>query len=350
MYPVPINDQPAKEDLLNIQRYALALRDMILHPGLRPPLTLGIFGSWGSGKTTLMEMLRKALQREGVATVWFDAWRYDQEDALWAAFLQSILNQIGKDLPLLSKPSYYINLFFHRIDAPAAAWIIAKAVFRTLLSFIPIILAWPIIQRIWGGIYTVIAALAGGLLTFALAWWAAVKPLLQAVRKNMTIDFSGFWKKSEYKDHLAFLDNFREEFSGVVDSLPLKNQIRLVVFIDDLDRCSTDNIVQVLDAIKLFLDIPGCFFVAGMDERAVLEAVENKYEKAPPRNTASIWKRSSSCAFSCRSTHRMKSRITSAGCRTSSRTNAASRCSPPGWAAIHARSNAPSTCLLSPAI
>lgn len=68
---------------------------MILHPDIRPPITVGIFGNWGTGKTTLMGMLRKDLQKEGVATVWFEAWRYNQEDALWAAFLQSVLNQVG---------------------------------------------------------------------------------------------------------------------------------------------------------------------------------------------------------------------------------------------------------------
>lgn len=98
------------------------------------------------------------------------------------------------------------------------------------MAITPVILAWPFIQSIRGGV------LAGGLLTITLAWWAAYKPLLEAVRKKLTLDFSGFWKKSEYKAHIAFLDKFRDEFGKVVSSLPANNQVRLVAFIDDLDR------------------------------------------------------------------------------------------------------------------
>ena len=57
-----------------------------------------------------------------------------------------------------------------------------------------------------------------------------------------------------------------------------------MVFIDDLDRCLPDQTVQVLEAIKLFVDKHGCIFVIGVDTGIVQNAVKRYYaDKKPDR-------------------------------------------------------------------
>jgi hypothetical protein len=104
-----LSDQPADEDQLNFAPYAQTLAEVIADGSTQTPLTIGVFGSWGSGKTSLMAMIKRrldALRREGrrsgqeVAcphlTVWFNAWLYGQEQALWRALILHVLAEVRR--------------------------------------------------------------------------------------------------------------------------------------------------------------------------------------------------------------------------------------------------------------
>jgi hypothetical protein len=273
-----LDDRPAEKDALNFTPYCLALKELITNPHTHPPLAVGIFGRWGTGKTTFMSLLRNDLRQEGLATVWFNAWQYNQEDELWAAFLQSLLNQIGEDLPLLEKIEFYLRLFTYRIDWQTAIKLVAQTLFRILVVITPLILVWPLVQRWWSGPYQVVLKLAGGAVAAGAGWWGAMKPMIAAVRKDVKMDFRAAWKTSDYQQHIAFLDKFRAHFTDIVKSLPSINNAHLTVFIDDLDRCAPDRALQVLDAVKLFVDVPGCFFILGLDDVLIQKAIQEKYK------------------------------------------------------------------------
>lgn len=276
--PLTIDDRPAEKDALHFTPACQAFKELITDPQTRTPLVIGIFGRWGTGKTTFMTLLRNELRSKKLATVWFNAWQYSQEDELWAAFLQSLLNQAGEDLPPWEKAGFYLRLFINRTDWKVALKLAAQTLFRILVVIIPLVLAWPIVQRWWSGVYQVVLKLAGGVVVVAAGWWGAIKPLIEAVHKDVKMDFSAARKSSDYEEHIAFLDKFREHFKDIVDSLPSKNNARLAVFIDDLDRCAPDRALQVLDAVKLFVDVPGCFFILGLDDILIQKAVQEKYK------------------------------------------------------------------------
>src|SRR5215212_4994385 len=94
-----ITDEPAKEDALDFQSYSPNLANIIR--GTTPQFAVGIFGKWGTGKTTLMRMIEKELNRdnEKILTVWFDAWRYEREKNLAVIpFLRQVRVALEKDL------------------------------------------------------------------------------------------------------------------------------------------------------------------------------------------------------------------------------------------------------------
>ncbi|MCP4696021.1 MAG: hypothetical protein GY862_04110 [Gammaproteobacteria bacterium] len=90
---IPIlSDLPSQTDALDFSVYAELLAN-IIQKAEQLPLTVGIFGDWGSGKTTLMQMIQGKLQG-GTKTLWFNAWRYDNKEYLSKAFLKTIHDQI----------------------------------------------------------------------------------------------------------------------------------------------------------------------------------------------------------------------------------------------------------------
>ena len=97
--PAVLPDIPTVEDKLNFGPYARTLLDIILNPDTETPLTIGIFGSWGSGKTSLMKMIEAGLKsasrdaQDGRQTfpVWFNAWLYSKEETLWRALVMQVL-------------------------------------------------------------------------------------------------------------------------------------------------------------------------------------------------------------------------------------------------------------------
>jgi len=102
---------------------------------------------------------------------------------------------------------------------------------------------------------------------------------------GIQVDPSKFQEVSPIKSHTAFFDHFDESFERLlalwVHGKPEKEideqRGALVIFIDDLDRCLPDKAVQVLEAIKLFVDKKGCIFVIGADTGIVQDAVKKYY-------------------------------------------------------------------------
>ena len=92
-----LDDNPGGEDLLGFGRVADILY-RVIRDIPKPPFTIGVFGEWGCGKTTLMEMVRDRLGQDGAKTVWFNAWKYDGKEFVWNALLQAIFFTMREDL------------------------------------------------------------------------------------------------------------------------------------------------------------------------------------------------------------------------------------------------------------
>jgi hypothetical protein len=208
-------DSPTTEDGLGFDDYANILLDLIGNFDARSPLTIGIHGRWGSGKTSLMRMLKKRFEYdEGVKTVWFNAWAYGRDEPIGLALLQQILIEFQKEDGLKEKG-------------------------KTLL----------------GNIIK--------LGTDAL------------LRKTTTITLVE--AKELFENSIGIKSTLRDDFETVIDEC-LEDGGRLVVFIDDLDRCLPEKTIEILEVIKLFLDVPKCIFVIGVEKEVIERGLEVRYK------------------------------------------------------------------------
>src|SRR6266540_5387504 len=86
-----LDDLPTDYDALDFKPYVETLADVCKTAST--PLTIGVFGTWGSGKTSLMRMVRRKLPKS-YTVAWFDAWKYDKEETLWRTFLLTVLSAV----------------------------------------------------------------------------------------------------------------------------------------------------------------------------------------------------------------------------------------------------------------
>jgi predicted KAP-like P-loop ATPase len=100
-------DLPTGDDNLGFEPYVQALAEFLLNPSTHGPLTVSVEGEWGSGKSSFMLQLQHRLaniadapgplrQLRTPLTIWFNAWRHDEDEALWAAFASEFTSRIAQ--------------------------------------------------------------------------------------------------------------------------------------------------------------------------------------------------------------------------------------------------------------
>ncbi|HLF27884.1 MAG TPA: SUMF1/EgtB/PvdO family nonheme iron enzyme [Anaerolineae bacterium] len=262
--PKVFHDSPLRDSdecYFHFDEFAVTLARLIAAKETRTPLTIGVSGPWGSGKTTLLRRTRKMLDatialadaQKAVQlafandqdnpqqlfrvcrTVWFDAWKYANEDQLLVALIRVILAEMMKG-----------NL--------------GDKFWRKVLD--------PQHPR-----YNVLAAFLG---FFKVKVGGA----------EIGFDIEKYKSETPFAQNTAFYDFFEDAFEGLLarwvhgagdaDRID-ETRGALVVFIDDLDRCLPAKMVQVLEAIKLFMDKEGCVFVLGADASVIRDAVASHY-------------------------------------------------------------------------
>jgi len=130
--PAGLTDAPAEKDSLGFEYYVKAIKQFLVSPHTKAPLTLSIEGPWGSGKSSFMMQLRNEIAPEMVGApsrgqkrarspdsppiVEFNPWRHDKQEALWAAFALSFVEQISMQCSFWKRASGGIRLFVSRFD------------------------------------------------------------------------------------------------------------------------------------------------------------------------------------------------------------------------------------------
>lgn len=290
-----IPDQPSPTDCLDFSPYVKALSDLISSSRTQTPLTLGLFGTWGSGKSTLMRLIEGELKKRYVIgknaplePLWINVWQLSQQGGEpgggWQAFLQSLFSQVHERLPLRRRLWFDLKLLGDRVDLPELFRQLLVNSYRIAIVIAPLLLAKlpqpqnlpPVTQDSLINLIT--SPSVKGMAVVLLGLWLLVKPLVESAREKVSLDFEKILKEAPYETQISAVRQLHLHFERLVKAW-VGAEGRLVVFIDDLDRCPPDRIVEVLEALKLFATTEGCVYVLGVDHEVVARSIQAKYKE-----------------------------------------------------------------------
>lgn len=235
------SDEPSVRDLLSFDAVAETIVDAVLDDRL-DPIALGLSGSWGSGKTSVLGLVQAELEARDskVIVIPTQPWRYDPavgpKESLIAEVLDALQAQLGPDL------------------GAGAKALLAKLVKRV---------------------------------NWAKAFKIAVKAGV-AFQLPSLDDVLGLIKEEPDPDSPDAvpaergLAGFREDFAELMASKDLEHVSRVVVLVDDLDRCLPETVVETLEAVRLFLSAKGMSFVIAADEDRVADAIQQRLQAPAP--------------------------------------------------------------------
>jgi energy-coupling factor transporter ATP-binding protein EcfA2 len=265
-----LSDTPADadSDALDYRTYAEALASTIGRLDQQPtPITIAIYGAWGSGKSSLMNILEKILPYK---TIRVSVWNFANEEEVWKAFLQSLLLKVREKMRWTQRIVFHAKLLWHRLNWAESLKLLCGIATAVVPVYLTLWVAQEPGQKVAGWAGIIVGPLVG--------WYWFLRPYISSVQERAKVDLAKLVGTSPLKERVSLIDEFKPYFKDMITSLAGRNG-RVVVLVDDLDRCPQDRIMQVLDAIKLFLDIPNCVYILGLDRDIVEQAVRTRFSE-----------------------------------------------------------------------
>jgi hypothetical protein len=261
---------PKDDDQLDLVPKLAAVFDIVRNQLTQTPVAVAIYGTWGTGKSSAMRWLRDRLHqwnqsqadKQGshaiIETVWFEPWKYQNREDVWRGLISEVILAC---LEFGSPPSGNVLTWIER-----AAKQFGTKIGRPFLAAL-------------NKINVKLKAGTGKVVPGQPELGAEVE--IRGEAFQAVIDE---YNKAAHPEQ-AYLNEFESALRTWVEDffpqIPAAGRAprRLAVFIDDLDRCMPGVALQVLEALKLYLNIPGLVFVVGLDRQVLDAVVRKEYEQ-----------------------------------------------------------------------
>jgi KAP family P-loop domain len=304
--PNSVSDQPSRVDTLGFKPYVEAVAVFLNHPGTHPPLTMSVEGAWGSGKSSFMLQLEDRIRAKGGKTVWFNAWRHDKEDELWAAFALDFTSKLAATLPRWKRWLLHLKLSYLRFDWQEGWFQVVKfAVLAALFLYVSVAVARfaaqadspfhqffspTALQTSENGeskspkleeILLTSLLKVGGLAGYLLLGFVLIRKVADIVGNPLEVQLTKYIQDPKYETRSAFVETFHADFDRLVRTYAGGH--RVFVFVDDLDRCEVPKAAELMQAINLLIsESAPVFYVLGLDREKIAAGLAAKYEKLLP--------------------------------------------------------------------
>lgn len=249
-------DHETDEDLVNFSGIAATITELIMTPHLTP-LNIGVHGDWGYGKSSVLRMVEANLKRrDKVLTLYFNGWAFEGFEDAKIALMDSIISELARNRTMFARAKDSLAKLARRVR--------------------------------W---FKVARKLAGVALTLATGIPDVSSLAEKALSSGEQKDDEEWLKDAEDDSAYRHIHEFREEFANFLAQADIN---RLVIFVDDLDRCLPEDTIATLEAIRLFLSVKGSTFVIGADESMIEYAVRRHFPDLARSTTGIVSTRATS--------------------------------------------------------
>ena len=235
-----LSDTPIEshlDDKFNFNKSSTVLQKFIVNSDT--PISIGINGKWGSGKTSLMRLIKEGLEKDAgtepnISISWFDTWNFSHEKDIWRVMMISIIDDLD---PKNKNTTEIPKLISGILD----------------LGFIT--------SKAW------------------LSHGATIYSDKNKIKHAFNVIKSARRSREDIiiRDKLKTVKTFKEELEKLIEQKVGENG-KLVIFIDDLDRIVPEKVVEIIEAIKTFLSCKRCVFVLGCDQDYLDKCIKNRYK------------------------------------------------------------------------
>lgn len=258
-----LTDNETKVDLLNNEAIAATIIKLLRD---RPdqPVTVGVHGDWGAGKSSVLEMIEAGFADEAtVLCLKFNGWRFQGFEDAKIALIEGIVTGLVEKRPALTKAGDAVKDIFRRIDWLKVAKRSGGLAFTAFTGI-------PTPDQIRATVEVLEGFVAD---PAKLATKEGVEAAVEGVKGLLKPKGDG--ESTNVPDEI---NAFRRAFDDLLERAGVE---QLVVLIDDLDRCLPDTAIETLEAVRLFVFTSRTAFVVAADEAMIEYSVRKHFPDLP---------------------------------------------------------------------
>lgn len=237
-------------------------------------MMVGIFGNWGRGKTFLAKKIISKIRQNNKNWYFinFSAWKYQHTESSWSHLHDSILRELERDTSIFGRIKNLKNRAFANGHK--------KGMLGLYLNiFLIIFLAcWVFaINKI-----DLILGLAGFITTATVIFFVKTFIFFNSSSGYFKKIKQNYFSQDRFKSNLGIQAEIEDSLVAMLKSwIPKGSQSKLILFVDDIDRCDVRNVLDVIDGLRLILDNPEIYnrvvIISAIDERILKHAIRIKY-------------------------------------------------------------------------
>lgn len=315
-------DQLADRDSFDRSRYAEALATLVLLPDTGP-MTIGIHAPWGAGKSSFMRFvewhliqheaghplptvralnlfdpmpdtdpkaeakalgldpslvrrLRRTVARR-VIPIWFNAWQYEGANQIWAGLTHQITQGMERGMPRWRRLATRVGYAVRRRGPQFWLGVFTPLVVALIVAGVWLVVGGEVSKQLPKEVQSLVATLPATVVTvlgflFVLTrFFKRTKPVSEGL-----LDYV---RQPNYREHMGYQHQVLEDIRYLAGRLRRRGKWpRVFVFIDDLDRCSDEKVLETLQAINLLLTASSCYVFLGIDTDMIIRAIQRHFD------------------------------------------------------------------------
>lgn len=268
-----IQNLNSNDDLLETKKYANTLKEVIINS--KTPFTIGLFGEWGSGKSSIVNTAQNDLEENSdkkIKFIKYDAWKY-ANDSFRRMFLKTVQNELNIEGTSDFEAFYVDKNTTTKIDKKVNISFLVVSILIVLIGFTSVFFLGEI----------------------DLEWKITIPLLIVMIGMSVSIarNFFDSYKVTVQNPKIFAPEQFENIFDEMIDTAMsttvitkpkkwikckfIENKIdKLVIIVDNIDRCDKETAYELLTNIKNFLEREGIVFVVPIDDSALRRHLKEK--------------------------------------------------------------------------